>query len=84
MTYKELLNKVQIVKSYITNKLRFVIVKKQNGSLIEISESRELTEQEILAYTTEFIDYLLLNGHIEISNPNTGEVWKFSKEQNNE
>lgn len=83
MTYKDILNRVQICKSFITEELRFVIVKKKDGDLVEVSESRDLTNQEILAYTTQFIDYLISKGTTEISNPKTGEVWKFSKVDNN-
>ena len=31
MTYKEILNRVQIVESLITGELRFIIVKSQDG-----------------------------------------------------
>ena len=81
MTYKEILNRVQIVESLITGELRFIIVKSQDGGLIEASGHRNLTEQEILAYTRCFIDYLLSKGHTKIEEPSTGTVWKFSKEQ---
>lgn len=81
MTNKEILNRVQIVESLITGELRFVIIKKQQGGLIEVSERRNLTEQEILSYTRLFMDYLLSKEQTEIIEPSTGTVWKFSKEQ---
>lgn len=81
MTNKEILNRVQIVESLITGELRFVIVKRQEDGLIEASERRNLTEQEILSYTRLFMDYLLSKGQTEITEPSTGTTWKFSKEQ---
>jgi len=84
MSNKDILKRVQICKSLLTGKLRFIIVKKQEGNIAEASERRDLTEQEVLVYTTEFIDYLLTKGVAEISDPETGAVWKFSKEQKSE
>lgn len=84
MTNKEILNRVQIVESLINGELRFVIVKRQEDGLIEASERRNLTEQEILSYTRLFMDYLLSKGQTEIMEPSTGTTWKFSKEQKNE
>ncbi len=83
MTYKEILNKIQICKSPF-GKLRFIIVKRQEGNIAEASERRDLTEQEVFVYTTEFIDYLLSKGITDISDHDTGAVWKFSKEQKSE
>ena len=49
MTYKEILNKTRLVGDVLDNRVYLAIVKKDIGDgLIEISEQREFTKDEII------------------------------------
>lgn len=76
MNYKGILDSKQIIKP---TKLRFFVFKKKDGISVKVSESRDLSEQEILAYATAFMDYLNAKGITENKNAETGEVWNFNK-----
>lgn len=49
MTYKEILNKTRLVVDKLTDKVYLAIVKNEcENGLVEISEHRELTDEEIM------------------------------------
>lgn len=79
MKYSELLEKIKMAQGIFNEKPAFVIVKKKDGDLLEISEHRVLFDSEILSYTTFLIDYFLAKGTNELRNEKTKEVWKFEK-----
>lgn len=57
MREKEILDKTELVYDRFDNRIWLVIPKAKQEDLVEVQESRELTEQEKLKYFAVFLKY---------------------------